>query len=125
MKVRASIEFFHRAFLDCEDEYVPKFCMFFEKKSLLGISSSGESCWNSTMNTDSKLNWQSIHDCSKNEFDMVMTAGAVATPQSLTTVPWVLVNGKLLVNPESTLMFEICQAYQGPQPASCLSTKLL
>ena len=75
------------------------------------------------MSTVTDLTWGTIQTCSETEFTKVMTAGDVATPQSLTSVPWILVNGKKLANPDTTLLAAICLAYEGPKPESCSKAK--
>jgi hypothetical protein len=83
------------------------------------VTGYGESCWNSTMSNATDLSWQTISTCAVGEFNKVMTAGDLATPQSLTSVPWILVDGKRRENPDTTLLAAICLAYEGPKPESC------
>jgi hypothetical protein len=71
------------------------------------------------MSNATDLAWSTIDACTKTEYNAVMTAGDLATPQSLTSVPWILVNDKKLANPDTTLLAAICLAYQGPKPPSC------
>jgi len=90
-----------------------------------GLYTSAEGCWNSTMIVSgiSSTTWQQIYQCSVDEYLAVMTAGDMATPQELTTVPWVLVDSVRYNISDANLLATICKAYTGtPLPASCQSS---
>lgn len=82
-----------------------------------GSPSAGQGCWTKTMGS-SNISWSTISTCSTQEFNAVQTAGMQATPKH-DYVPWVLVNGNLVDNPDYSLLYTICKAYTGPPPASC------
>jgi hypothetical protein len=93
---------------------------------LLGLSSSAESCWNSSMYFPGKSTtpWSEIKGCSDEQFKEIMTAGSIATPKELSTVPWILVDGvRYNTTGEVSLLTTICNAYNGSSvPSSCMSS---
>lgn len=93
---------------------------------LLGLYTSAESCWESTMsNLAPRTTWQDVYNCQTVGYVPVMTAADVSTPQDLTTVPWVLVNNVRYNTSDANLLETICKAYTGtPIPNSCTTVSL-
>jgi len=74
------------------------------------------------------LDWAKINNCvtNKDEAYRVMHPIAVKT-DSLTPkkqyVPWVILNGKPLMQQFNNILQKICAAYTGPKPAGCNRTE--
>jgi len=82
-----------------------------------GSPSAAENCFQTSM-AYSGLAWDTVAACYKEEYNAVQTAGMNATPKH-DYVPWVLVDGRVLQNPDLGLLRAICAAYTGPVPPSC------
>ena len=76
-----------------------------------GLSSSAETCWTSTMSSSSDVTWDEVFKCSVDEFDKVMTTADIATPDSLDTVPYILVDSTRYDQTTKVLLDNICTAY--------------
>jgi interferon gamma-inducible protein 30 len=83
-----------------------------------GAPSAAQPCFQKTLaTTQTAVTWATIDTCSQNEANAVQNEAAIATPAH-DYVPWVLVDNKVLDN-SNLLTRAICNAYTGPQPASC------
>lgn len=87
-----------------------------------GNPTAAENCFKTEM-AGSGLEWDIVSTCYKEEYNTVQTAGMNATP-SHDYVPWVLVDGRVLQNPNLGLLASICKAYTGTPPASCSSKEV-
>lgn len=87
-----------------------------------GWSIFGEPCWVQSMGSANvNVTYADILTCSKVEFNVVMSAAQLATPTANgpLTVPYVVVDGLHLSDPNTMLLSAICDAYKGVKPASC------
>eukprot|EP00602_Paraphysomonas_sp_CaronLab_P011762 CAMPEP_0185041348 /NCGR_PEP_ID=MMETSP1103-20130426/40530_1 /TAXON_ID=36769 /ORGANISM="Paraphysomonas bandaiensis, Strain Caron Lab Isolate" /LENGTH=220 /DNA_ID=CAMNT_0027581033 /DNA_START=331 /DNA_END=993 /DNA_ORIENTATION=- len=82
-----------------------------------GSPAMAEECFKSSM-AGSGLDWETVATCADQEYSTVQSAGRDATP-SHDYVPWVLVDGRVLSQPDLMLLPSICKSYTGPTPASC------
>jgi interferon gamma-inducible protein 30 len=85
-----------------------------------GDPSKAQGCFEQT-NQDSSLTWSALNECATTMADKVQEAAMAATPVH-DYVPWCLVDGEQLEH-TNLLKKKVCDAYTGPQPASC-SVKL-
>lgn len=89
-----------------------------------GTPALGEKCYNDAGMVATGLAWSSVQECSVTESGAVQAAGKTATPADHQYVPWVLVDGELLEDPDTTLLTSICSAYTGsPEPISCVNNR--
>lgn len=83
-----------------------------------GAPSAAEPCFAKTLaTTQTALTWSTVNTCAQTEASATQNEAMKATPTH-DYVPWILVNNAVLDN-SNLLTRAICQAYTGPQPASC------
>ena len=87
-----------------------------------GHPSVAADCFGDTL-AQSSTSWKEVLDCAQNEAQSaaVQAAGRDATPAEHTSVPWVVLNGEVIPDPDpdSNLLARICKAYAGPLPKPC------
>jgi len=87
-----------------------------------GAPSSAPGCFDSTLGPKVEFTWEQdiLAKCADDPTQSIVVqhAGADATPADHQFVPWVVIDGSMVDNPDPLLEL-ICTAYTGPLPDEC------